>query len=370
MRYFGTELRFGTAIGVFALLEASSPAQVSDGLANQCTTVYKNAVNNIESTSQESLAIDILRRSTCSQKNRSIDLGFDNETQAIVNSIPTASSIIARGSYKSNKQFCEALDRDQVQYQRSDKFVQRPSALALQNYNQCIEIANSSNLVITHDIQDAGNVVIQGRFTQPEINARISASTGGFLCTSPIPNSSKTESLGTMEIVRSVNFPIFCKRKGARSGENLDYKEDSIVITTNRTGIYKITVLSDSLYGYGTRRQFDAKIDEISSENRQLLSQIERLEQRAYSPVRYFIGEPSPQWEGRHTVTNLGTQFSCPIGQIADLEKRNEEIGKVVCPGGKLIASNVPWAAHGDGEGGCGHKFFVGICEMPKPIKP
>lgn len=353
---------------ITALPASATLEQVSAG--EQCVSMFAGALTRTATSNQVSAAISTLRTSACSAANRNINAGFDSKTQSIVSGVPVVSSFMGKFGYSSNKQFCEAYDRGDFRLDTLDTFIIEPVAEAMAQANRCMEIANVTNLVLTHEVLDPGTIMFNGRFTEPQSNVRFSAATtGGFKCSSPRPNTNKVDSVGKNEILReAANFSVSCQRSPKMVNNDAQFSDGAVSLATSRAGIYTVRVPADTLFGVRSRRQAATSLEEarassaavaterdtIRAERDAARAELDRANKRQLTAVSWNYG----QYGQDNPIT--GKHYSCgPWG--ASEQARNEVARADLCPNGTL--QNIQ---HVEGRSGnkCGYNAFRAVCQV------
>lgn len=356
-------------VALLAISPAASSMQVMDTVGSQCVAMYSGALTRVSTRSQLDVAIHTLRTNACSSKNRNITAGFDSSTKAVIEAVPVVSSYMGRFGYSSNKQFCDAYDRGDITVGTLDTYETVPVVEAMEQANRCMEIESSSRLVLTHEVIDPGNVVFNGRFTEPEASVRFSTtSTGGFKCVSPRPNSSVVDQAGITEVKRrNANFSVSCSRHGTVINGDTTYDDGAISLATSRSGQYTVWVRSDALLGVRSRREAADSLsssrtaaDAIRTERDRVAADLAKLQGRQYTPVSWYFGEKNVGSPFGGPVDTLGPRFSCgDWGGSAEHQKNLAR--QTLCPGGQLV--NIShYKAHGGNK--CGYNYFKAVCEV------
>lgn len=345
------------SVALSGLAMTSASSQMSDDpnrTAEICSSVYRTAVNSVSYDAQAAVAISTVHREACSERNRrSLEAGFDSRSRALIEGVPLVSSILGNLNISSNRKFCEAFDRGDFTNYSALSYQREPASKALEQFNKCMDIAASSNVILTHEINSPGSVVVSGRMTSQNVTAQLAATTtGGFTCQATA-DQGQPDNMGLVQITRTKPFTIVCTRSGEVQDGDLSFERPgSIAITTGEGGIYRIDVEPDTIYGAVSRERAEEVARELRSQLASATIRLSELEGRSVRPVRFFFGQ-----NGGDPVT--GPRLGCEDWSYKPQSHWEPIATARVCPGGKL--EKITRVGRRSG-GSCGFNFYGALC--------
>jgi len=320
-----------------------------------CVSMFQNALVEVNKSERLDYAFSSLHKTMCSSRDRSFTAGFDNKTDAVIKGVPTASKTLGRLGITNNKQLCEAIDNEHLSIGIGNSYTSKPVVAALDAANQCLRISLNENIEISHTIANPGRVVIKVNFKDDDLSLRFTASTGSFVCKTSAINGRDEEVLSNQELKRSKDFSIECNRKGQNVGGDVDYKEDTIILSTSKSDNYTIRTYPDTLYGITSRNKAETQIGELKSDVDGLNSQINELLERKYTPVRFYTGQ-------KNTSRSYGPRVSCGGRTAFTTGVYSDSLRKRLCPKGELTKA----IKHSSRSGNkCGYGYYTAVCIQP-----
>lgn len=254
---------------LLALAATPAIAQTSD-IAGQCTKVFAGAVSRVVTSSQLSVGVRTIYTQACTAKNRSLTGSFDSTTKALIEGVPVVNSAVGKLNIRSNSKFCQMYDSGAFELNQSNQLLEEPVVQAMEQANQCFEIANKADLILTHSVVDSGTVIFNGKFTTGDRFVRLTAAaTKDFNCVSPVPDAffKRVEPVAANEVKRAKPFEITCKRPGTADNKgNISRPAGAIAINTSEAGIYTVRIPADTTYGLASSREAEELINSIKVE--------------------------------------------------------------------------------------------------------
>lgn len=314
-----------TCITRTILLASLGATGFAAGQENPCVAVYKGAVQQLEYASSDAATASFVARNACAGQNRSFTLGFDSETNALVESVPVVSRLMTNLGATSNKTFCDRYENREFSSNSSERLVIAPLEHAHQSFNQCISIYSRDRIEITHEIASPELVSVFIRIPAPDRKIEIQTieTTGGFNCRRPAsspllsPAVDRNEQHYTLE-----RSEVITCRRAAHATDSGEFAfPDATIQLGTSSGIYTIQIPENTIFGPRSKQEAGTLLLQKTAEIQDLNRVIEELIQ-GYDDVRaesigfYFgsmnIHDPQLSWGGRHYVyRSLGQHFDC-----------------------------------------------------------
>lgn len=330
-----------------------------------CAKAYADSMREVENRSTLVITIRDEYQKICKSNSKKSTSSITGSLKSVIESVPVVGEWAASHHVQSDSRFCSVYEENAEFFIDSDYTYTKPAIEAQRNFNQCMLIAGSGNVSVTHS-HKPGSVVFHFRRHDSETDFMIQGlATNTFTCTIPgVEGDGKDKTLDAHSVVKiDRNFNIFCTRAGELRGEDTYYSYDNIQIGTNLASPYSVEIFEETIYGPAKQSMASKNMQRLTEEKLSLTRNVAKLLNEIEDnklEVHFFYVHSGPRGLSRPIGTLKEWGFA--QGNSVDVTRR---VKQTFCPNAYTVKYFLAYSESGNC---CGNHQYVVACSSANPV--